>query len=787
VIEAEEGNAVTVSLWPGGEAAESPQLRLPQEDWALPRAHPRYASVLRRLGQDGRFELLGLAREGGQALLWAARDHADGERLVVVKAPDPTSKDATVGPRLGREARLLVLVEGSRNVMPLLAAGPGRQYGGSHGEFESELPWLALPYRSHVLLPDAVAAAGGALTVDQAWMLGRGLAAGLAHLHARGVVHRDLSPGNVLLTPGGVVVADLGMAWAASLADEDVETRFTTGVTSRGGRGVTWGWLAPEAARWSSAGERPDRDPSADVFCWGLHVFVALLGRHPWSARQLTPDDREQDWMYQGKPPDLRGLGDVAVPEQFRDAVRDALAEDPARRPGADELRARLGDRPPTEAVTNARLESLTREVARITALERAAVGVPGAVEAGGGHMGTVGVDAGTDGDVGAVRSEPAGAAAAGGRADGDPPTPAHGVAASRNRRRWGTARRAVTAPLAVMTVLALVSGALVLRDAVRDRAAAERVAWAAVVLLDAEDALTQLENEYRLTTVVPDAEVTAELRRAREETDAGLDSFRWLLGEAPDRTWSSDTRALLDRIGSGDVTAVRGRMEADLLGPARDGAALTRLRAAYGPALGAFRAAVAGVALDLAPREDEPPVVTSGPFLAALLRARGALLDHRTAGEAVIRGTASAEETRRASEAWPEYRAQVAAARAAVTDVAERELVVALENEARAFTSWQAELTRPAAERRAESAAARAARAEDFREFGDNAHRGLAEVTSEVVAGARMVTPEKTHAATRRLQAIAAVALLAVVLVTAPWWLPRLSAARRRWKARRA
>jgi serine/threonine protein kinase len=337
---------VTWWLSPVSVTDDGPRLERAHGDWVWPQAQGRLGAALQQIGENGRYELVGLLNRGGQAYLWAARDHARNDALVVVKTVNPRSGDPVDSARLAREARLLELLAGEPTVMSILDWGPGRLRGTDHGEFETDRPWLVLPYRAHLSLDRALALSGGRLSADAAWRIGLDLGTALNHLHRAQVVHRDLSMRNVLLTPVGCVLADLGMAWAASMVDQTVEQRFTTGITNQS-RGVTWGWLAPEAARPPRDGRRPDRDPAADVFGWGLHVFCAAAGRHPWAAVGLQPDEDELFAMYeQGRDPVLAGLDRQELSPALWRLVIAALSTEPGNRPTAAELLADLGPRP---------------------------------------------------------------------------------------------------------------------------------------------------------------------------------------------------------------------------------------------------------------------------------------------------------------------------------------------------------------------------------------------------------------------------------------------------------
>lgn len=358
---------------------DGPRLERAHGDWVWPQAQGRLGAALQQIGANGRYELIGLLNRGGQAYLWAARDHATNDALVVIKTVNPRSGDPVDSARLTREARLLELLAGEPTVMSILDWGPGRLRCLDHGEFETDRPWLVLPYRAHLSLDRALALSGGRLSADAVWRIGLDLGAALKHLHQAQVVHRDLSLRNVLLTPTGCVLADLGMAWAASMVDQTVEQRFTTGITNQS-RGVTWGWLAPEAARPPQDERRRDRDPAVDIFGWGLHVFGAATGRHPWAATGLQPNEDELYAMYdQGVEASLVGLDRSDLPTAFRDVVTAALCTDPGGRPTATEVLAALGPRPSEQAAT------ATRAVAaRSQAAEPAAVSTSSAAHGSG-------------------------------------------------------------------------------------------------------------------------------------------------------------------------------------------------------------------------------------------------------------------------------------------------------------------------------------------------------------------------------------------------------------------
>ena len=557
-----------------------------------------------------------------------------------------------------------------------------------------------------------------------------------------------------------MLVADLGMAWAGPLESDDVEARFTTGVTTRNGRGVTWGWLAPEAAQWSSSGERPDRHPAADVFCWGLHVFVALLGRHPWSASALTPDDREQDWMYDGRPPTLDGLDDVAIPGRFRDLVRAALAADPADRPDAATLHAGLGDVRPAEALAAARLEALAADVAGIPALRREAVEARHQVRLLQSRLAE------------AQAARPAAAApAAAGHAG---PVPA-GPPGSRPRRALRAAGRVVTAPVAVLLAVALVAGVVLALGALRDRAAADRVERTAGALLAGTEALAATWDEYgtALAGAAPE-----QVARTRSRTDAALlrfDDALQVSGHEPDldpAAGGHNERGVYDRlVEHGGAAAVAGD------------AGARQLEMAYHGRLRALEDLVAGIAGDLGPRPGEPVVTTAGPSAAALLRAGGALVRHRddALDHSIVANGAGLAEL---AASWAGYEAALATATESARTPEQRRLLAAVDNDDETLRRWRDDLARP-------PAVPQPVTPSDLltwrRDFMPAVERHLAVVTGtagRLATGAGADAREAERDAVRTLATIAGLAVGAGLLVAAGRFGPRLAAARRRRSA---
>jgi hypothetical protein len=239
---------------------------------------------------------------GGMGEVFLALD-PDG-RTVAVKLLHPGS-DQAARSRLEREVATMRRVR-SPHVAEVLDAG---HWG--------ERPFVVTRYVQGRPL-DVVVRERGPLGGAELLRLARGLAAALAAIHAAGVVHRDLKPANVMLVDGEPVVIDFGIAYAMA----------TTRVTQTGAVVGTAGYVAPEVLRDERAG------PAADIFAWAVTVAFAATGRSPFGSGTVE----QVFYRVLNEKPDLAG-----VPAELLALVEGGLVKDPARRPAAADLTARLG------------------------------------------------------------------------------------------------------------------------------------------------------------------------------------------------------------------------------------------------------------------------------------------------------------------------------------------------------------------------------------------------------------------------------------------------------------
>jgi eukaryotic-like serine/threonine-protein kinase len=257
---------------------------------------------------------------GGMGTVYLA--HAADGRPVAIKVIRP---ELAQDP--GFRARFAAEIDAARRVTASCTARV------LHAEPGATLPWFVTEYVEGVPL-DRLVAEQGPLPVSSVEGLAVGVAAALTAIHAAGLVHRDLKPGNVLVTSFGPKVIDFGIARAMDAAGSVTIDGMVLG---------TPGWMAPEQlAGWPAS-------PPGDVFAWGCLVAFAASGVPPFGKGPPEVVAQRVAWQ----SPDLAG-----VPESLRGLVAAATDGDPARRPAARRLLlSLLGDRAagdPHAAVTHA-------------------------------------------------------------------------------------------------------------------------------------------------------------------------------------------------------------------------------------------------------------------------------------------------------------------------------------------------------------------------------------------------------------------------------------------------
>jgi predicted Ser/Thr protein kinase len=252
----------------------------------------------------GPYRLIDKIGEGGMGVVYLGMD--PDRRRVAVKVLGPAvASDPNARQRLAREVETMRRVR-NRHVAEVIDAN-----------LTGDSPYVVTRYVPGRTLDETVREIGPlrGTALDR---LAEGLAEALTAIHAAGVVHRDLKPGNVMLNDGQPVVIDFGIAHVPDA------TRLTqTGLVMG-----TPGYLAPEVIQGRAA------SGASDVHSWGTTVAYAATGRQPFGSGNY------QTIFFRV----LEGQADLdGIPRHLLPYVAAALSVDPQARPAARWLAGRLG------------------------------------------------------------------------------------------------------------------------------------------------------------------------------------------------------------------------------------------------------------------------------------------------------------------------------------------------------------------------------------------------------------------------------------------------------------
>ncbi|MGA8048209.1 MAG: serine/threonine-protein kinase [Dermatophilaceae bacterium] len=259
----------------------------------------------------GRYRLEERVGVGAMGEVWRARDVTLQRDVALKRVRLDSHIDAATRARFQREAVAMAGLS-HPNVVSVYDAGTDEADGGRTAYLVMEL--LDGPSCADLI------ASGRSLSLGEVERIGAGVARGLAAAHATGVVHRDIKPGNVVVSRGVPTIVDFGIA----RLEQEATTTLTAPQTTIG----TAAYMSPEQAMGRPVG------PASDVYSLGALLIALASGSAPFgSANALALMRAHID----DPPPSLADLRDDAPPRLV--ALLDRmLAKDPARRPTAAEV-----------------------------------------------------------------------------------------------------------------------------------------------------------------------------------------------------------------------------------------------------------------------------------------------------------------------------------------------------------------------------------------------------------------------------------------------------------------
>lgn len=258
-----------------------------------------------------RYEMVKHIARGGMAQVYLARDLLL-DRPVALKVLFPElSVDRSFVERFRREAKAAANLS-HPNIVSIYDWGQGDQ------TYYIVMEYVDGPTLSSMLRQ-------GPLEPERAAAIGASVAAALDFAHRRGVIHRDVKPGNVLLDDRGQVkVADFGIARAVGTSEDLTQTGSVMGTAT---------YFSPEQAQGHSV------DPRSDVYSLGVVLYEMTTGKPPFSGDSPV----SIAYKHVKEPPPRPSAVNPAVPPGLEAIILKAMAKEPeARYQTAEDMRADL-------------------------------------------------------------------------------------------------------------------------------------------------------------------------------------------------------------------------------------------------------------------------------------------------------------------------------------------------------------------------------------------------------------------------------------------------------------
>ncbi|WP_250009386.1 protein kinase [Actinoplanes sp. M2I2] len=257
----------------------------------------------------GRYRLVERLGAGGMSVVWRGFDEVLGRQVAVKVLPPSTSADPAFRRRLRAEAQAAARLT-HPNITNVYDYGEATTVDGE------PVPYVVMELIDGESLA-AVLARVRRLPWQHAVRITAEVAAALAAAHSRGIVHRDVTPANVMLTQTGAKVVDFGIS--ALIGENDIDPD--------GSLLGTPAYLAPERL------EGGQVSPATDVYAVGLLIYRTLIGQLPWDVGTTTALLRAHQYTEPEPLPPVDGL-----PPEVDALVGRCLEKRPADRPSSAEL-----------------------------------------------------------------------------------------------------------------------------------------------------------------------------------------------------------------------------------------------------------------------------------------------------------------------------------------------------------------------------------------------------------------------------------------------------------------
>jgi eukaryotic-like serine/threonine-protein kinase len=259
----------------------------------------------------GPYEVLSAIGAGGMGEVWRAKDTRLDREVAIKILPAAFASNAQLRVRFDREAKAISSLN-HPNICTLHDVG-----------HEDDLHYLVMELIDGESLADRLRR--GPLPPEQVLRYGAQIATALDAAHRQGVIHRDLKPGNVMITKSGAKLLDFGLAKSADSAILGAQTALATEhkpITEQGTILGTYQYMSPEQL------EGADVDARTDIFALGAVIYEMATGRRAFDGSTRTSLIAA---IVSSQPPPMASVAPM-TPPALDHVVRKCLEKDPDER-----------------------------------------------------------------------------------------------------------------------------------------------------------------------------------------------------------------------------------------------------------------------------------------------------------------------------------------------------------------------------------------------------------------------------------------------------------------------